>query len=217
MMDIEVMRPVKWDQFCDVVRLSDDRQFAILEQRRLEQCGAIPSPENDVIVGAAMVVWSEHFICVMKTSWKQDYPLETTGTALNWVIKNPPEQSQINLYSETAEVYEALKMSNKILTRKWDTQMYFTVPKWIQLIQTMCTCGSEVTGQEIDQRFECPYWKMRMLAIREAQEEMVDEVSIRENGYPVFAAYGGTGMETALRQRNSRRRRWNRSKREEQG
>jgi hypothetical protein len=115
MMDIPGMRPVKWDQFCDVVRLSDDREFAVLEQRRFEQCGALPSPENDVIVGSDLVESSAHFMGVLRPSGKQDHPIATTGTALRWVIKNLPTGSHINLYPETPEVYEALKMANEIV------------------------------------------------------------------------------------------------------
>jgi hypothetical protein len=40
MIDIPGMQPVEWKTFCGVVRLSDDREFAIVEQRRFEQCGA---------------------------------------------------------------------------------------------------------------------------------------------------------------------------------
>jgi hypothetical protein len=53
----------------------------------------------------------------------------------------------------------------------------------IQLIQTTCTCGSEITVQEIDESNECLYKMMRPLGIREAQEAMEAGVSLREKEY----------------------------------
>jgi hypothetical protein len=46
------------------------------------------------------------------------------------------------------EVYDSLKMSNDILAHGWDSNMYCMVPEWIELIQTMCTCGSEIEVRE---------------------------------------------------------------------
>jgi hypothetical protein len=74
-------------------------------------------------------------------------------------------------------------MSNDILAHGWESQMYCTVPEGIQLIQTMCTCGSEITIQEIDESDECGYKRVRSLGIREDQEEMEAGVSLRERGY----------------------------------
>jgi hypothetical protein len=69
-----------------------------------------------------------HFISVMKTFGEQDYPIATAGTALRWAINSIPAGSHINLYPETPEIYDALKVSNEILPQGWDTQMYCTVP-----------------------------------------------------------------------------------------
>jgi hypothetical protein len=115
MIGIESPQPLPWDQFEDAARLGDDTQFAILEQRRFEQCEALPSPENDAIVGTAMVVWSAHYISVLKTVEQQDYPIATSGRALRRAIRNISAGSHINVFPETAEVYESLKMSNDVL------------------------------------------------------------------------------------------------------
>jgi hypothetical protein len=61
MMDIPGMRPVEWKYFGDVGRLRGDRVFAIVEQRCIKQCGSTPSPENEVVLGSALVVWSDHY------------------------------------------------------------------------------------------------------------------------------------------------------------
>jgi hypothetical protein len=47
----------------------------------------------------------------------------------------------------------------------------------------MCTCGCETTIQEIDESDECWHKRMRSLGIREAQEAMEAEVSLRAKGY----------------------------------
>jgi hypothetical protein len=59
---------------------------------------------------------------------------------------------------------------------------------WVQLIQKICTCGSAIDVQGIDENEGCEYERILSLAIREAQEAMADGVSIRENGYPVSTA-----------------------------
>jgi hypothetical protein len=89
MIDVEGMCPVKWDQFCDVVRACDDRQFAILKQRRFEQCAAIPSAENDAIVGSALVVWSEHYLAVMKSAGKQSQCNHDYGNSVRMGDQEP--------------------------------------------------------------------------------------------------------------------------------
>jgi hypothetical protein len=76
-------------------RLGDDKQFAILEQRRFEQCAALPSRENDAIVGTAMVVWSARYVSVLKTVGQQDYPIAASGRALGGAIRCIPAGSHI--------------------------------------------------------------------------------------------------------------------------
>jgi hypothetical protein len=116
---------------------------------------------------------------------------------LEWVIKNLPASSNINLFPETPEVYKALKMSNDILAQRLDTQMYCSVPQWLPLIDTMCECGSSVTVQETYHGLDSTCLKMSSLAIRETQEAMEDGVSIREYGCPISTAGMGTWRETA--------------------
>jgi hypothetical protein len=104
------------------------------------------------------------------------------------VISKIPAGSHINLFPETPEVYDCLKMSNDILAHGWQSNMYCTVPEWIELIQTMYTCGSEIKIQEINGSDECWYKTLRSLGIREAQEALEEWVSTRENGPSDFIA-----------------------------
>jgi hypothetical protein len=63
MLDIEGKTPIKWEMFCDRVSCNEDHTFAVLDQRRFEQCGVVPSPDNDAIVGSALEV-----------NWKAELP-----------------------------------------------------------------------------------------------------------------------------------------------
>jgi hypothetical protein len=74
------------------------------------------------------------------------------------------------------------------MNKGWESQMYCSVPQWIRLVQTMVTSSSNVTVQELDERVDCQYLKMRSMAIMEAQEAMEIGVSIRENGPTDFLA-----------------------------
>jgi hypothetical protein len=108
-MFIEGKRPVRRDKFCDAARLAGRKEFAILEQRRFEECRVIPGPENDAIVGSALVVWSPSFISVLKSFGKEDYPIVVTGMASEHVFRNLLTQSRILLIPERPEGLEALK------------------------------------------------------------------------------------------------------------
>jgi hypothetical protein len=121
----------------------------------------------------------------VKTTAVQDFPIAISGMALKWVISYIPAGSHINIFPETAEVYESLRTSHDLLTHGWDSMKYFRVPQWIELIQTMCTCGCDIEVQEIDESNECSYIKMRCPGIREAMEF---GASIRENGHTDFIA-----------------------------
>lgn len=84
----------------EVARLGDDKQFAILEQRRFKHCAVGPSPENDVIVGVALVVWCAHYVSVMRTYGKQDYPIAISARALRGITSCFRTGSHINLFPD---------------------------------------------------------------------------------------------------------------------
>jgi hypothetical protein len=162
---IEDKQPVPWELFCDQVRASHDLQFAILEQWRFEECPALPSPNNDVIIDSAEVVWSEHYIGVLKSCGKHDYPIAVTGAASEHVLRNLPGPSQVILMPETPEVHGALKVTSDIMTYHWDSRTYFSIPKWKRLIQTSISGGIEIRVREFDEIRDADRVKMRMVAI----------------------------------------------------
>jgi hypothetical protein len=94
---------------------SEDCVFAVLEQRSFEAYGVVPSPDNDAIVGSALVVWSDYYVCVLKSTGKQTCPIAVLGAAIEHVVLSLPSPSHILLMPETQEVYQAFKMSKDIL------------------------------------------------------------------------------------------------------
>jgi hypothetical protein len=133
MLLIEGKRPVPWDQFCDAAR--GEKEFTIIEQRRFEECSVVPSPENDVIVGSALVVWSPSCISVLKSHGKEDYPIAVAGGALEHVFRNVPTQSHILLMPETLEVLEALKTTNDMTS---DNMCLLSSPQMGFFITSSC-------------------------------------------------------------------------------
>jgi DUF2075 family protein len=81
-------------------------------------------------------------------------------------------------------------MSQEILAHGWKSNMYCTVPEWVELIQTMCDCGSEIEVTGIDDE-HCDFIRMGSQGIWEAQEAMELGVSVRENGHTDFIAQRG--------------------------
>jgi hypothetical protein len=75
MLDFEGITPLPWEQFMELARLGEDKLFAILEQGRVEQCAVPPSPDNDVIIGVALVAWCADYVSVLKMYGQQDHPI----------------------------------------------------------------------------------------------------------------------------------------------
>jgi hypothetical protein len=44
----------------------------MVEQKRHEECSVAPSPDNDVIVGSVLIIWTDHVITMMKIAGKED-------------------------------------------------------------------------------------------------------------------------------------------------
>jgi hypothetical protein len=80
-------QPVPWEHLCDTVSLKGQKEFAIMEQRRAEECSEVPSPDNDAIVDSALAVWSPSCVSVLKSCGKQYYPIAVTGSALDHVSR----------------------------------------------------------------------------------------------------------------------------------
>jgi hypothetical protein len=123
----------------------------------------------------------------------QNYPIGTTGLALDSSVRNLTAGSKIEMCPETHEVYEGLSMSKTIIDQGWESQMYCTVPQWIGPIRKLCACEGDVSVHDLSQSDSCDFQKMRGLAIWEAQEAMEDGVALRDTGYPVHAVHTADG------------------------
>jgi hypothetical protein len=97
------------------------------------------------------------------------------------------KDEHIKILPQTDEISEALRMSNEILAHGWKSDMYCAVLEWVELIQTMGDCGSEIEMTGIDNEHS-DFVRMRSQGIWEAQEAMEIGVSLRENGHTRFIA-----------------------------
>jgi hypothetical protein len=121
---------------------------------------------------------------------QQDYPIALSAMALNVAIGWIQKGAHIKILPETHEVYEALRMSNELLAHGWKSNMYCTVTEWVELIETVCDCGSEIEATGIGDE-HCDFARMRSQGIWVAQEAMELGVPIRENGHTDFVASRG--------------------------
>jgi hypothetical protein len=101
-------------------------------------------------------VCSEHYVGALKTTGKQDFPIAVSGPAIETVITNLPERSQIYLMPETPEAYKALMLTRDIFAEGWESQMDCSVPQWTRLIRTMTTRASNAPVQVFDDAMEKP-------------------------------------------------------------
>jgi hypothetical protein len=72
-------------------------EFRIMEQRRFEECSVAPGPDNDVMVGSALVVWSPSLISVYKSSAYENCPIATSARALDHLFDVLPAHATIQL------------------------------------------------------------------------------------------------------------------------
>jgi hypothetical protein len=182
MLNFEGITPFPWEQSMEVARLGYDKVFGILEQRRVEECAVPPSPDNDVIIGVALVVWCAHHVSVLKMFGQQDYPIAVTARALKVATGCIQQGSTTKIIPETHEVYEVMRMSNDILAHGWDSNMYCTVPERVEFIRSIEHRGKAVEVHGIDEE-HCEFTRLRSQGRSEAQEAMELAVSVREGGY----------------------------------
>jgi hypothetical protein len=53
---IEGLEPVPWEKFVNAAHCRGEMESKAIEQRGFEECSVAPGPDNDVIVGVALVV-----------------------------------------------------------------------------------------------------------------------------------------------------------------
>jgi hypothetical protein len=92
---------------------------------------------------------------------------------------------------------QILRKSNAIFVHGWDSNMYCTVPEWVDSIPIVCACGNDIDVQGIDEGEDYEYVKMHSQGIWSAQEAMKEGIFVRKNGDPSFIAQRGTRRETA--------------------
>jgi hypothetical protein len=76
-------------------------EFKAIELRRFEECSVVPGPDNDVIVGVALVVRSASLIAVYKRAHHSSFAIAHTGRALDQLLDTLPKQAYLELIVET--------------------------------------------------------------------------------------------------------------------
>jgi hypothetical protein len=89
MIGIEGLDPGLWEQFRPLVERKSETEFGIVEQRRFEECLVVLGPDNDVMVGSTLVVWSPSLISAYKSSAYSNYPIATSALALDHRFDTP--------------------------------------------------------------------------------------------------------------------------------
>jgi hypothetical protein len=76
---VEAHQTVSWEQFKDIIADTGGVKYGVVEQKRYEECTVARDPDNDVIVAAVLVTWTETLIMTLKVARKDDWPIAHTG------------------------------------------------------------------------------------------------------------------------------------------
>jgi hypothetical protein len=66
MFNVPDKEALPWDKFRDRIASTGETQFRAVEQQRFEPCSGSPGPNNEVIVGAVLVIRTESMITTLK-------------------------------------------------------------------------------------------------------------------------------------------------------
>jgi hypothetical protein len=95
-----------WEQFRELINERGESRFAAIERKRYEKCSL--APENDVVVAAVLVVWSDTRIPTVKVARKDDWPIAHSGVALRELFKAGLAHSEVVVLLEWDNVCAAL-------------------------------------------------------------------------------------------------------------
>jgi hypothetical protein len=101
-------QPVPADRSGDMAYHRDEHEFKLIENRCFEDSSVHPRPDNDVVVGVALVIWSTTLGAVFEHAGHSTFPIAHTGAMLEKMLDALPKQSSLELVIETAEVKNAL-------------------------------------------------------------------------------------------------------------
>jgi hypothetical protein len=74
--------PIPWSEFARTVSGNKEMHFKAIEQRRFPDGPIVPGPSNDLITGAAILIWSSSTVSAFRHAGWADCPAETSGRAL---------------------------------------------------------------------------------------------------------------------------------------
>jgi hypothetical protein len=109
-------------------------EFGIIEQRRFEELSVIPGPDNQVIVGSAIVVWSPSLISAFKSVGRCDYPVVVSAAALDHVFDTLRARPAVAIKMETEEVFQGLQWCLWVFEKKFGIDQKSCAPQWRSLM-----------------------------------------------------------------------------------
>jgi hypothetical protein len=82
--------PVPWERSKENLATNGECVFTVIKQKRYEECSVAPGPNNDVIVGSVLVLWTDTMITALKLATSGDWPQAHAAWNLQRLLKAAP-------------------------------------------------------------------------------------------------------------------------------
>jgi hypothetical protein len=162
------MQSVPWEHFGPLVKRKGEVGFRFVEKRRFEEYSVPPGPDNDVIAGSALVVWSPSLISVFKSVEHLNHLVATSAKALYHLFDTLWADLAVSLTVETGKVFQGLRGCLFILEQKHNIDQMCHLGQWRKFTRTWIRQGTRGEFRQFDEERDEAFIKMRMLAIRDA-------------------------------------------------
>jgi hypothetical protein len=182
MFGIGERRVMNEEEFVTYLHVGDESGVYVLEQKRYEECSEAPGPDNEVVVGAALAVWTDRAIATIKNHGKGLCPQAFAASQLCRVVNELPTQGAwVRLLVESADVLYAFRHGFDRMSRGESREEYTSMEQWQALMGKIGEKRVAVEAREFHEYQDAEFTKMRMAGICEAQEMMEAGVADRSN------------------------------------
>jgi hypothetical protein len=89
-LQVESHLAVPWEHFAEMMAGRGETRIGAVEMKHSEDSSVSPGRDNDVIVAAGVMVWSDMLIATVKTAGKEDWPIAHRAYTLDHVFKAFP-------------------------------------------------------------------------------------------------------------------------------
>jgi hypothetical protein len=154
MFGIPDKHPVPWSEFEGAISRTGETAFFALEQKRYEECSVAPSPGNDAVVGAGLVLWSNSVISVMKQTFCNDWSQGHVGWHVEGVMKMIPEGLAFTVITESSDVALGFKHCVEQLARGCnEPEDYTSIRQWLNMLKTIGEMGIKFWARNNNKTF----------------------------------------------------------------